>query len=289
MWPLFALTSGALQATQDALTKRTLNRGADRYFLAVGVFLVGSIIPFALSIAAGMPPLSGKFWLAVAATGILNVIAFQILYHTLAKSDLSLAMPMLAFSPAFNIVMARLIVGDRVSLIGALGVFLVVAGSYVLHSEPGEHIWTPLRTIVTESVSRNMLFVALLFSASMPFNKMATLDTNPVTAAAWIFLFIGLATIPLTIARRERPPARSTLVPFWPPIVLIGVVFALSALAEYYALTLGAVPYVMSVKRLSIIFAILYGWWWFGEQFALRRSIDGAIMIAGHATIILGA
>jgi drug/metabolite transporter (DMT)-like permease len=39
--------------------------------------------------------------------------------------------------------------------------------------------------------------------------------------------------------------------------------------------------YMIAVKRLSLLFGVLYGAWWFGEENIRERLAGAAIMIAG--------
>jgi len=60
---------------------------------------------------------------------------------------------------------------------------------------------------------------------------------------------------------------------------------ALMAITHYSAINMIQVAYMISIKRLSLLFAILYGVFWFHEQNLRERLIGGIIIIAG-ATFI---
>ena len=291
LWPLFALLSGTSQATGDALTKNLLSRGANRWYLAAFTFLMAGGLSLILWLGwqRTIPP--ERFWLAVAATGVLNVVAIQIKYHALSKGELSLVAPMLAFSPAFNIVTAWIIVGDRVSIGGSMGVLLVVAGSYILHGKPGDSLGRPLRRIFADSSARAMLLVALIYGVSTSFDKMAVQTGGVIATMTASSLVIGTMTLiaAMVIVRPNAETTRGSIQESLRGAVPLAILFGAEALLQYQALTAGAAPYVMSMKRLSILIAVLYGRLFFREAFPLRRGVGGVVMIVGHASIIFGA
>ena len=69
--------------------------------------------------------------------------------------------------------------------------------------------------------------------------------------------------------------------------LLLGPVLTLESVAINLAFTLEIVPFVIAVKRLSILFAVLFGGLLFREG-EMRFRIPGAcIMIAGAMAIVL--
>jgi len=68
---------------------------------------------------------------------------------------------------------------------------------------------------------------------------------------------------------------------------LIGLVVALAVITHLLAVSRIEVPYVISVKRTSLLFGILYGALWFKETNIKERFIGGIIMIIGISIITL--
>jgi drug/metabolite transporter (DMT)-like permease len=56
-------------------------------------------------------------------------------------------------------------------------------------------------------------------------------------------------------------------------------------LSHYLALESVAVPYMISVKRTSMVFSVLYGWAFFHEPHIRQRLAACACMLAGAAVI----
>jgi len=64
-------------------------------------------------------------------------------------------------------------------------------------------------------------------------------------------------------------------------MVLIGLAAAAENFAHMAAIAQVEAAYMIAIKRLSLLFGVLYGAWWFGEQNIRERLAGAAIMIAG--------
>ena len=73
---------------------------------------------------------------------------------------------------------------------------------------------------------------------------------------------------------------------FW-VLVPIGLFYSLMIIFHNLAITLTIVPYMMSIKRTSSIFGVLYGWILFKEKNIPARLIGAVIMLIGAGLIIL--
>jgi uncharacterized membrane protein len=71
--------------------------------------------------------------------------------------------------------------------------------------------------------------------------------------------------------------------------VLIGAFVAIEAASINVAYTLQIVPYVIAIKRLSIIFVVLYGTLVFSEHEIGKRLMGAVLMVAGAIIIVLFA
>jgi drug/metabolite transporter (DMT)-like permease len=71
--------------------------------------------------------------------------------------------------------------------------------------------------------------------------------------------------------------------------VLIGAFVAIEAASINVAYTLQIIPYVIAIKRLSIIFVVLYGTLVFSEHEIRKRLTGAALMVSGAIIILLYA
>ena len=120
------------------------------------------------------------------------------------SSDLSLSMPMLSFTPVFLIGTSYLLLHEVPSAAGVAGICIIVSGSYVLNiSAEHEHFLDPVRSMVQNRGSWYMLIVAFLFAASVNYDKIAMLNSDPVFGMAFTLLIIGGAFAVIVVFSRK--------------------------------------------------------------------------------------
>ncbi len=287
IWPLLALSGAVAQAAYSTGVKVLLRR-VSPYFVAGASFLPASGVLFLFSYLFGFPVLLEGFLPAVAATVAINVVATILSYRALAVSDLSLCLPMLAFTPVFLLLTSFLILGETPSCFGLLGILLIAAGSYLLAAK-GPGLLAPLRTLSRDAGVRMMLIVAFLYSISVNYDKVVVESSDPVFGSAVVLGLLGavflagagLSAWGAPLLRGEVRRSHLLLLP------AIGLILVVEAVSINLAYTLSIVPYVISIKRLSIFFAVLFGGYLLREGSIRARAAGSLVMVAGTALIAL--
>jgi drug/metabolite transporter (DMT)-like permease len=281
MWVVLALVAAIGSATQDVFDKKLLLRGISPYLLGGAQYFLGGIILLLFAITEGIPQLSGIFWAAVATTVTLNIAAQLLQFRALKMGDVSLVSPMLAFSPIFLILTSFVILGEKPSALGVVGIFIVVAGSYVLNSGLSRSAGNVFRAVRDNPAGVSMLIVTLIFSISSNFDKIATVSTNPLFASAIIDMTLGASFFLLAyLTASLQLPSGSRNSAFW-FLIAAGVITGTTVWASNAALSLQIVPYVIAVKRLSVVFSVLYGMVIFKERDIKERLLGAALMLIG--------
>jgi drug/metabolite transporter (DMT)-like permease len=213
---------------------------------------------------------------------------------------------MLSFTPVFLIGTSYLLLHEVPSMAGIAGICIIVSGSYVLNiSAEHEHFLDPVKSMVLNRGSWYMLIVAFLFAASINEDKIAMLNSDPVFGMAFTLLIISAAFAiivvvsqksaghgPLFRVGRDLAPFGNrfgtvfSLRPYLVPAVLTGIFISAECISINIAYTLQIAPYVIAIKRLSIIFMVLYGTILCAEN-ELRTRFSGAVLMVGGAVIIL--
>ncbi len=284
-WFILAIVGAFFNASYYALIKKNL-QDINQYVLSAGVFLISFIFLSIVSILKGLPKIDPAFYPSVFITGILNFIAVILYFKALKITDLSIAIPMISFTPAFLILTSFLLLKEFPTIPGLGGIFLIVIGSYILNTTKNTtKLLNPVKSIVTIQGTLYMLIVAFLFSISANYGKLVVQNSDPIFGSAVIFLLLGISflIISLAKARSELINSRKYLSKF----LLTGIIHSFSTVAINTAFTMQIVPYVISLKRLSILFSVFYGGILFKEKNILRRSIGAATMLAGAILIIL--
>ncbi len=285
VWFIFAILGALLSATYYASIKRLL-RDINQYVLASGAFLSCFLILFLISIIKGLPEIGPAFYTSVLITVTINIIGVILFYKALKITDLSLAMPMIAFIPLFLILTSFIFLKEAPTVFGAVGISLVVIGSYVLNLNKNKaHFLDPFKEILRNKGAFYILIIAFLFSISVNFDKLVVLNSDPIFGSSMIYLLLGLSFLGISSIKNRDTKIiyKKNLLKFF----LLGVILALVAITINIAYTMQIASYVISLKRLSILFSVFYGGLIFKEKHILKRGLAALIMLAGAILIIL--
>jgi len=272
MWVVFALISAFTLATSDALTKKAL-KDSNEYLVAWFRFFFSLPLLLILWIFIPTPKLDAEFYRVFAIALPLEIVTIILYIKALRVSPLSLTLPFLAITPVFLIFISYLLVGERVSFMGGIGIFLIAAGSYTLNIDKiREGIFEPFKSIPKEKGSVFMIGVALIYCFTASLGKIAIEHSSPLyfVITYYIALTICFAPIAFWMGRKELGVFFRDKQ--FRKLVLPGVFFAVMAAAHMLAMSLTKVAYMISVKRLSLIIGIMYGYFLFREENIKERN-----------------
>ncbi|MGE5153940.1 MAG: EamA family transporter [Bdellovibrio bacteriovorus] len=289
-WLPLALLSAFSLASVDAATKAWLQDFSARELALVRLGGAGLLLS---PLLADLPPLQTlppPFWGWLAALVPLELTAMLLYMRAIRDHPLSLTLPYLAFTPVLAIAVAWALLGERVSLQGAVGILLVVAGAWLLNGDRARrHDWRswadPLRAILREPGPRLMLAVAAIYAVTSTLGKAAMTYMAPEDFGAFYFAVLGVGVLLLFALPNPgslRKIARRPL-----PVLAAGLLMAVMAYSHFLALQQTEVAYMIAVKRTSLLFGILYGALLFREPGLARRLPAGILMVSGVALILL--
>jgi drug/metabolite transporter (DMT)-like permease len=305
LWVILAIIGAISNAAYYIIIKNHIADRDPRILTALGMFISG-ILLLLTSTAQGFPPIGPEYYSAVIISGILNIIGLSLIFRAMESSDLSLSLPMLSFTPVFLIGTSYLLLHEVPSAAGVAGICIIVSGSYVLNiSAEHEHYLDPVKSMVQNRGSWYMLIVAFLFAASVNYDKIAMLNSDPVFGMAFTLLIIGIAfavivffsamsagrSLPVPVTRDSVPSDNLrkpviSLRHYLVPAILAGIFVTAECISINIAYTLQIAPYVIAIKRLGIIVMVLYGTIICAED-EIRARLLGSFLMVGGAVIIL--
>ena len=284
-WVYLVLFTALLQALKDVFIKKTVRRV--HYILVCWSYCVLTVAFLAPALAyVGIPEIRAGFWTALVISGVLNSMAFLLYFKALHSSDLSLTIPMLTFTPLFMLITSPILVGEFPSPMGLLGILLIVAGSYVLNVRRLQRgFLAPFQALFLHKGPKLMFLVALIWSVAANYDKIGLERSSPVFWLLATFLFIALALTPIMLiaARSEFGQALTNA----GNIACVSFFEAVSLTFQMIALTMTLVPYVVSIKRTSVIFGVILGSLIFKEKGFRERLAGAALMVCGVFCIAL--
>jgi drug/metabolite transporter (DMT)-like permease len=285
MWIIYALLTAILLATSDALTKRVL-ASRDEYFVAWARLLFALPVFFISLLFIEIPHLNKDFWLATVIALPFEIVAMILYTKALKVSPISLTMPFLALTPLFLIIMSYFILGEKVSVSGGIGILLVASGSYTLNIHKMKHsILEPVKAVFREKGSVMMIAVALIYSITSSLGKMAITNSSPIFFGSFYFILMTIFFTPIALNKNKGKPGifRKDIL----PLAVIGFTYSLMIIFHMLAMDLAKVAYMISVKRMSLLFSILYGHLLFKEEKIAERAVGGVLMFIGFVLIAL--
>ncbi len=271
---LLVVVSGFILAVWNLLVKKAGDPS---------VFLLGAIVSalalytpvFVLVIAPTVqrPPWEG--FVATALAGLTEGIYFILLTFTYRRGDLSLVYPVSRGSaPLFILAGGVLLLAEKVTFLGYVGVGLIVAGI-------GAVAWPGAGTRVTFNVMLWSLFTGVAIAAHHVLYKWALRFFAPF---AVIYLTWSVAATTLAVycvATRPIFAAARYLYDHVVPAAAVGVIAMAGFICALVALNMTFVSYVGAARNVGMIFSVLFGVRFLGEGARWRRLAGAATITAG--------
>ena len=281
-WFVLSLVCAYCMSTSETFSK-LLMRDNDEWTTGSAIVLVS--LPFMVPLLMGRDvfPVNKDLLVLISVQIPFEVLAFYLYLTAIRTSPLSLSVPYLSFTPVFTILTAAIVLGESISFHGTIGILLVTAGAYVLNIELFvNHPLAPLTAIFKSPGSRRMLLVALIWSLTSTLGKKGVQLSDPLFFGVFYMLSLSVPMAAIAGWRVKRNVAKVNLKgrnSLW--LALAGIATALATITHYYAIQLVPVPYMISVKRTSLIFSVLYGGLIFKEAHIRLRLIGTSIMLSG--------
>lgn len=269
-------------ATEDALIKKFFGHHQP---LEMAAFPLAYSLPFFLIALPFVPlpaELTWKFWVNYLTVLLAMGLTFLPYYRAINLSPLSLSIPFLSFVPVFALLFGLLFLNERPNAWGLSGIGLVVLGSYVLYLDRfREGGWlAPFRAIMVEPGSRLMVMTAAVWGLASVVGKAAMIHSSPWFIIVTLHLVLNPILLAIILLRRGprvvgllgKSPVRG---------LIVGTTFFGHAVFHALAVVLVQTAYMLSVKRLNVLFILIYSWLLFRERHLGQRLVGVLVMLLG--------
>ncbi|GJQ61571.1 MAG: hypothetical protein SCALA702_06240 [Melioribacteraceae bacterium] len=285
MWFGLALISALFSAAAAVSQKKVLfNIDAVRFSFILSLFNLGLLIPVLLFHIPQIP--EPNILISVIVKSFLASAAFLYVMRALKSFEISSALPLLALTPGIVAILSFLLLGDLISLFGVAGIFLMIAGSYVLESSNAGSWMDPLKVLLYGK-NRKYIFLALgIFSFTSVLDrlilwkyKLPPLDFLMIQQFFSVIFFAVFYSF-----SRGKTGEEKLSVPVKKYLYFFLFISILTLGYRYFqmeAVKLAPAALVLSVKRLSILFAIVIGGKLFSEKGLYRKITATLIILAG--------
>ncbi len=288
-WYIFAGLCALFAGMSAIVEKKTLRKQHAMEFstiLAIFNFLV--VLP--LLVKADLYSISTNTYLLIFGVSILGSVAFLLVAKSLRHMEISQASPLLNFGPVFVAILAFIFLGETITAVQFAGIFLILAGSYILEIEHGfQGILDPLKKMTT---SRHILYIfiaLILYGFSSLGDKIILGTIQPITYIIVVQFFIAVNFIVMIsvfhdgIAGIKRGIKNAGK---W--ILIVAILTSSYRLFQAQAVSMVFVSLVTPIKRTSTIFATIIGGEIFHDEDLTKKAIACIIMLLGAYFVIIG-
>lgn len=290
MWFYLALLSAFFNSLSN-VARRTHGSLAQPAELAWWSLLLSMPLSAGLLLVSGAPYYTSTAYLAPALiASALNAYGGVLMFKAYKYGDASVISPLTNFLPVTLVVTAFIILGTVPEPMGLVGILLVVAGVYY-SSVSGRHsLAHPFRKLMANKGSRAMLGWVLLMSFSAALMGLALRSASPSYLMLFIQVveFLLLSIYLLSRPQKHRIRHGEQVMKRWGwHIAAIATFTTLAIFFQLQAMNLQDISYVLSVKRIDVLFTILLAGLFLKEKHVFKRFKGSAIALVGVVIILL--
>jgi len=283
LWVILSVLSGLWDAVMFSLMKKLSN--ADNTLVVWVQFAFA--LPFLILILIFNYPnhIDSHVYFVAVVNALLYVGSTFLFLKALNISEMSVSLPMLSFTPLFLVIISYFTLKELPSFIGFMGILMIVVGAYIINLRQGKGIFEPFKSIFKIKGSFYILIVAFVWSLTSILFKKGILMSSPVYFVTLVYFIVAVGMIPfLLIGIKDKMKDMKSN---FRHLFYFGIVSGLMNLTASFAMLYAIVSYVISLKRTSLIFSILIGYFYFNEKNIKNALIGTLIMIIGGVLITL--
>ncbi len=278
---ILVLISALCHALRNLFTKESGDKRVFLWLYSVVALLVYSPVFIYFLYRVGITHPVAYAWCL--GSGLIHFLYWLFMTGAYRKGDLSHVYPIMRSSPALVLVMAVLFLGEQVSLQGACGILLVTVGVYVINLKriSGGELLEPLRAIAYDR-STQLAFLTLFSVACYSIvDKLGVAYIHPVLFA-FGQLFCGmcyysiyiLCTKKTALFKKEWQAGQGR-------IIAAGILGIFGYMLILISFTIERVSYIVGLRQLSIVFAVLMGGHFLKEKHRGIRLAGSLIIFVG--------
>ena len=289
-WFILAFISALFSAASAVSEKKVLfSMNALDFSFIVSLITLLFSVPFFFMIHLAEITSTGLVILFVKT--LLSAGAFLCVMLSIKNLEISEALPLLALSPGLVAIAGVIFINDILSGIEWIGIILMVIGAYILELRKGnKNLLDPFKAMFSFSKYSYVFIALILFTATSILDRVLLKGYKfpPYTFMAFQQLFYSVifAAAVLINHKDTIKQVKSLDKKIFYMIIAISVFTVIYRYTQIEATKLAPVALVLSVKRLSVLFAVIFGGKLFSEK-NLYRKIAAVIIILAGATLLM--
>ena len=274
---LAVMLAALLHAGWNAAIKTGANKQTAMLVMTVWQAALG------LALVIWQPWPRAEVWPWILASGLIHTAYQLFLAYAYEQGDLSRVYPLArGAAPLIVLVVSVAFLPDTVAPAEFAGIGLLGCGIVLM-----------ARGVFTDGESRRLVPFALgsacaTAAYSVTDGLGARVSGAPVIYVGWLLFVAAVFYVPVVLALRGRGTVVAA-----PAVWGKGAIAAALSLAAYaiavWAMTEAPIALVTALRETSILFAVLIGWWWFGERMTRGKITASVLIVSGVALTRLAA
>lgn len=283
LWAVLSVLSGLWDAVMFAIMKKL---GKVQSLIVVWVHFAFALPFLALILLYNYPQkISSEVYLVALANSLLYVGSTFLFLKALQISKLSVSLPMLSFTPFFLLFLSYATLGEVPTIPGLIGILMIVLGAYVINIKLEKGFFEPFKSLFKAKGSFYVIIVAFIWSITSILFKKGIILSGPVYYNFLVYLISSVLLLPFMFFNAKNKLSEIKI--NFRLLLFLGIFSGLMNVTASYAMASAIVPYVISLKRSSLIFSIFMGYFFFDEKNIGKSVIGTLIMIIGGVLITL--
>ncbi len=277
MWVALMLGCAVFAAFHHIANKRIL-KDASALHLMLGTSLGSAALALCLSGLLGpFAPRHLALALLAAFFALAGSYPLNIVYQ---RNEVSAVSPLLNLSPVILVVTAYVFLGERLSIVQAAGISLLILGGYLVTTS--NSLLRPFRALPPRDYSL-ILATLVCWSIAPLFTKVLVLELDVLTyISLFAYSIAAWMTLAVLLTGKLRSAAEA-LARQWPLMLLAALLWLSSDLlaAVAFSIPQTQVNLMMPIKRVSTLIVVFLGGSMFMEKAIARKAFATALMLAG--------
>ncbi len=284
------LLAGLIHASWNIAAKKAGGDARFAFFTSVLMMLFWA--PLGWWAGRNVVPLWGvREWAFIAVSGGLHVLYFVTLLRGYRQSDLTVVYPLARGSgPLLSSLAAIVLLGERVTAPGLLGIAGVVAGVFLIAGGPGllRAAHDPAaRARVHKGMAYGLLTGVFIASYTLVDGYAVKVVLISPLLVDYMGNFVRVALLAPTVLR-DLPTAAVLWRLQWRPALLVGAVSPVAYVLVLYAMQQAPLSLVAPAREVSMLFAALIGGHLLGEGDRRVRLLGALCIAMGVTALALG-
>lgn len=287
-WYNLALTSAFFSATAAIIEKKVLFKEKALGF-SVTLALLNLIIAIPFFFFINFSVLTTSGLLVLFLKSFLGALAFLFVMIGIKNLEISKALPLLVLTPGLVAIGALIFLRESLSQLEILGMILLLGGTYVLQLKQRQTITSPWKSFIKSKGNLYIVGALILFTITSILDK-AILKNFKVPVNAFMgfqHLFLAIIFISFILfsgkTKQLKPVFKNSL----KYMIILALITITYRYTQILAVKAAPVALVLSIKRISVFFAVIIGGRLFKDHNLLQRIIATAIMVIGAVLVIV--